>query len=111
MKHLPKSNQNSQNQQSLPCLMSTQTLKSQPMPHPMDLGPSSCRITTVPGNRHRVMSNTERRYAQVEKEALAITWACKKFSNYILGKTFTIETYHKPLVPLLGTKNLELPES
>ena len=55
----------------------------------------------------RVMSDTERRYAQVEKEALAITWACEKFSNYILGKTFTIETDHKPLVPLLGTKNLD----
>ena len=25
----------------------------------------------------RVMSDTERRYAQVEKEALAITWACE----------------------------------
>ena len=55
----------------------------------------------------RVMSDTERRYAQVEKEALAITWACEKFSNYILGKMFTIETDHKPLVPLLGTKNLD----
>jgi len=55
----------------------------------------------------RVMSDTERRYAQVEKESLAITWACEKFSSYILGKTFTIETDHKPLVPLLGTKNLD----
>ena len=34
----------------------------------------------------RVMSDTERRYAQVEKEALAMTWACEKFSSYILGK-------------------------
>ena len=55
----------------------------------------------------RVMSDTEQRYAQVEKESLAITWACEKFSSYILGKTFTIETDHKPLVPLLGTKNLD----
>ena len=55
----------------------------------------------------RVMSDTERRYAQVEKEALAITWACEKFSTYILGKKFMIETDHKPLVPLLGTKHLD----
>ena len=48
----------------------------------------------------RVMSDTESRYAQVEKEALAITWACEKFSSYILGKMFTIETDHKPLIPL-----------
>ena len=60
----------------------------------------------------RVMSDTERRYAQVEKEALAITWACDKFSTYILGKKFMIKTDHKPLVPLLGTKHLDdlLPE-
>ena len=46
---------------------------------------------------------TESHYAQIEKEALAYTWACEKFSTYILG---TIETDHKPLVPLLGTKQL-----
>ena len=34
----------------------------------------------------RSMSQTEQRYAQIEKEALAMTWACEKFTNYILGK-------------------------
>ena len=53
------------------------------------------------------MSDTERRYAQVEKEALAITWACERFSTYILGKVFTIKTDHKPLIPLLGEKSLD----
>ena len=55
----------------------------------------------------RSMTDTELRYAQIEKEALAITWSCEKFSDYILGKTITIETDHKPLVPLLGTKHLD----
>ena len=55
----------------------------------------------------RSMSDTEQRYAQIEKEALAITWACETFSDYILGKSITIETDHKPLVPLLGTKQLD----
>lgn len=54
----------------------------------------------------RSMNDTERRYAQIEKEALAVTWACERFSTYILGKTFEIETDHKPLVPLLGAKHL-----
>ena len=54
----------------------------------------------------RSMSETETRYAQIEKEALAITWACDKFSVYILGKQFTVETDHKPLVPLLSSKQL-----
>jgi len=29
----------------------------------------------------RSMSNTERQYAQIEKEALASTWACEKFAS------------------------------
>ena len=53
------------------------------------------------------MTKTERRYAQIEKEALAVTWACEKFANSILGHQFEIETDHKPLVPLLSTKHLE----
>jgi len=50
----------------------------------------------------RALNETEQRYAQIEKEALASTWACERFSDYVLGKTFTLETDHKPLVPLLG---------
>ena len=55
----------------------------------------------------RSMSETEKRYAQIEKEALATTWACEKFSDFITGKSIRIETDHKPLVPLLGTKHLD----
>ena len=54
----------------------------------------------------RPMTDTEKRYAQIEKEALAVTWSCDKFLCYILGCHFDIETDHKPLVPLLSTKNL-----
>ena len=55
----------------------------------------------------RSLTDTERRYAQIEKEALAITWSCEKFSDYILGKEILIETDHKPLVPLLTSKQLD----
>ena len=54
----------------------------------------------------RSLSETECRYAQIEKEALAVTWACEKFSNFLIGTTFHVETDHKPLVPLLSTKDL-----
>ena len=58
----------------------------------------------------RAMSGVEQRYAQIEKEALATTWACERYSNFLIGKTFHIETDHKPLVSLLGQKTLdELP--
>ena len=36
----------------------------------------------------RSMTETETRYAQIEKEALATTWSCEKFSNYLLGQRF-----------------------
>lgn len=55
----------------------------------------------------RSLSNAETRYAQIEKEALASTWACERFSNYILGKQVVLETDHKPLVPLLSSKSLD----
>ena len=55
----------------------------------------------------RSMTSTEQRYAQVEKEALATTWACEKFADFVLGKEFPIETDHKPLVLLLRSKCLQ----
>ena len=55
----------------------------------------------------RSMTPTEQRYAQIEKEALALTWACERFSDYLLGLDFHIQTDHKPLVPLFSTKALE----
>ena len=55
----------------------------------------------------RSMTDTERRYSQIEKEALALVWACEKFGDYVIGKDITLETDHKPLVPLLGKTNLD----
>ena len=53
------------------------------------------------------MTDTERRFAQIEKEALAVTWACEKFADFVLGCHFEIETDHKLLVPLLSMKHLD----
>ena len=55
----------------------------------------------------RSLTPTEQRYAQIEKEALAFTWACERFSDYLLGLTFRMQTDHKPLVPLFSLKNLD----
>ena len=55
----------------------------------------------------RSLTSTEVMYAQIEKEALAATWASERFSMYLLGKCYTLETDHKPLIPLLSTKLLD----
>ena len=54
----------------------------------------------------RKMTETEGRYAMVEKEALATTWACEKFDYYLVGRKFEIDTDHKPLIAILGEKDL-----
>ena len=56
----------------------------------------------------RSFTETEQRYAQVEKEALAMTWCCEKFADYLVGlSSFLIETDHKPLLALMKTKQLD----
>ena len=50
--------------------------------------------------------DTEKRYKQIEKEALAVTWASEKFAD-LIGKKYTLETNHKLLVPLLGSKDID----
>ena len=52
------------------------------------------------------MTETECQYTQIEKEILAVTWACKKFANKIVCKRIFIETDHKPLVLILNNKGL-----
>ena len=60
-----------------------------------------------PDELSRSLTPTEQRYAQIEKEALAFTWASERFSDYLLGLTFRIQTDNKPLVPLFSSKNLD----
>ena len=46
----------------------------------------------------RVLTQTERNYAQIEKELLAIVFACKRFDQFIVGnKEIQVRTDHKPL--------------
>ena len=51
----------------------------------------------------RSLTETEQRYAAIEKEALGVCWAMEKFSQYVLGmRNVVIETDHKPLTTLFG---------
>ena len=56
----------------------------------------------------RSLSQTERRYSQIEREALGCVWAVERFHNYLFGNDFTLLTDNKPLVQLLRPDSVKI---
>ena len=50
----------------------------------------------------RSLSPTECNYAQIEKELLAIVFACQKFHQYIYGFQTKVQSDHKPLESIVN---------
>lgn len=48
----------------------------------------------------KALTATETRYSQIEREALAIKWACNHFHLYVSGHPFRVVTDHQPLISL-----------
>lgn len=44
----------------------------------------------------RALTPAQQNYPQIEKEAMAIRFACKRFHEYVYGKQIDVETDHKP---------------
>lgn len=40
-------------------------------------------------------------YAQIEKELLAVVFACTKFEDYVYGKATVVKTDRQPLVTIM----------
>ena len=50
----------------------------------------------------QALTEAKTQYAQIEKELLSATFACRKFHDFIYGRQATIETDHKPLTPIVN---------
>ena len=57
----------------------------------------------------RSLTKTEQNYAQIEKECLALVFACTRFHHYVYGLDFMCETDHKPLETLFNKNISEVP--
>ena len=53
----------------------------------------------------RTLTQSEKNYAQLEKEALALVFGVKRFHQFWLGRKFALFTDHKPLTTILGPYN------
>ena len=51
------------------------------------------------------LMDTETRYVNIEQELLAIIFGCEKFHTYLYGRSFVVESDHKPL-EMICLKNL-----
>ncbi|XP_011145827.2 uncharacterized protein K02A2.6-like [Harpegnathos saltator] len=55
----------------------------------------------------RTLTNSERKYSQIEKEALALAYAAEHFKDFITGISIILETDHKPVIQILQYKLLD----
>ena len=53
-------------------------------------------------NASKTLTATQKRYPQIQKEALFIIFALKKFHQFLYGRKFILVTDHKPLISILG---------
>ncbi|KAI5738960.1 hypothetical protein M8J77_013245 [Diaphorina citri] len=56
----------------------------------------------------RTLTNCEKKYSQIEKEATGIFWGIRKYFQYVYGRKFILVTDNKPLTTIFG-HNKSLP--
>lgn len=105
---------------ALKTMLSTQPVLRAPdfaQPFVLRTDASSTSVGAILMQRHGVMlhpvSYASRRlqpretaYSTIEREALALTWAIQKFHIYLFGRTFILQSDHKPLVYINSAKHI-----
>ena len=71
------------------------------------LGLGAAFIQTTPDNKERVivfasksMADTESRYANIERETLAVVFRTERFHTFLYSSKFVVESDHKPLAAI-----------
>lgn len=57
----------------------------------------------------QALTDTQKAYAQIEKEMLAIVFGCKRFHQYIVGRHVFVESDHRPLENIFKKPLNEIP--
>ena len=55
-------------------------------------------------NASRNLTMAEMNFSNIERESLALVFGTSKFRQYLLRRTFVLQTDHQPLVKLFGRK-------
>ena len=59
----------------------------------------------------RTLTDTEKKYSQIEREALAVEFTTTRLQMYLLGvPKFQLATDHNPLLPLFNNQTAKLPQ-
>ena len=62
------------------------------------LDPSNEKVRNIITYVSRLLSEVERRYSQVEKEAFAVVWACERLHLYLVGRKFRLVTDNRGVI-------------
>lgn len=57
----------------------------------------------------RTLTDTEKRYSNIERECLAVTYGLEKFEYYLMGRKTIVETDHSPLEQIFKKNIAEAP--
>ncbi|GAA6082355.1 uncharacterized protein K02A2.6-like, partial [Tachysurus ichikawai] len=55
----------------------------------------------------RALTDTEKNYAQIEKELLAIVFSVKRFHQYAYGVKVNVQSNHKPLETITWNSSVQ----